>query len=166
MCTTPVARTASAPRYRAGRAMADRAMVKRGVVVTVAPWLWLLGHEARNRSLQRGGLVVPECSRGGGHNHGGGSRAGHEAGDLAVGGFRSRVVVDDACAAPGAEGQLVRRGDKSHVAVALATAVCRAEPAPVAKRFRALPRGRVEVALDPVAGAQKGHGRRAGVRLE
>src|SRR3954452_22092809 len=123
MCTTPVARTASAPRYRAVRAMADRAMVKRGGVVTVAPWLSLLGHEARNRSLQRGGLALPECSRGGGDDHRGCHRAGHEAGDLAVGGFRGRVVVDDARAAPGAKGQLVGRGDEVHAPVTFAKVV-------------------------------------------
>src|SRR4051794_6142663 len=166
MCTTPVARTASAPRYRAGRAMVDRAMVKRGVVVTVAPWLSLLGHEARNRSLQRGGLALPDCGRGGGDDHRGCCRAGHEAGDLAVSGFRGRVVVDDACAGPGAEGQVVGRGEQAHAPVPFAKVVSRSEPAPVAERLRALPRGRVEVAVDPVTCAEKGHGRRAGIGLE
>src|SRR4051812_1958459 len=112
MCTTPVARTASAPRYRAGRAMADRRCVVSapavavdnvwGLVLMVAPWLWLLGQEARNGSLQRGGLVVPEFSRGCGDDHRACSRARHEAGDLAIDGFRGGVVVDHACAAPGA----------------------------------------------------------------
>src|SRR3954469_25164656 len=166
MCTTPVTRTASAPRYRAVRAMADRAMIKRGGVVTVAPWLSWLGHEARNRSLQRGGLALPDCGRGGGDDHRGCSRAGHEAGDLAVGGFRSRVVVDDACAAPGAEGQVAGSGEHAHTPVALATVVFRAEVAPVRECLRPLPRGSVEVAVDPVAGAEKGHGRRPAVGLE
>src|SRR4051794_28251797 len=48
MCTAPVARTASAPRYRAVRAMADRRCAVRlppmagdmgcGLVLTMAPW--------------------------------------------------------------------------------------------------------------------------------
>src|SRR3954447_25544670 len=143
MCTTPVTRTASAPRYRAVRAMADRAMIKRGVVVTVAPWLSLLGHEARNRSLQRGGLALPDCGRGGGDDHRGCSRAGHEAGDLAVGGFRSRVLVYDACAAPRAEGQVVGSGEQAHAPVPFAKVVSRPEAAPVRECLCALPRGRV-----------------------
>src|SRR4051812_12668662 len=117
MCTTPVARTVNAPRHRAVRAIADRRCAVRpparaegmfwGLVLTVAPWLSLLGHEARNGSFQRGGLVVPECAWGRGDNNCACSRAGHEAGDLAVGGSRGRVVVDDACAAPGVKGQVV-----------------------------------------------------------
>src|SRR4051794_26461053 len=106
MCTTPVARTASAPRYRAVRAMADRRCVVGmsaiaedmawGLAFTVTPCLRLLRDEARNGSLQRAGLVVPERGRGGGDYHRACSRAGHEASDLAVGGLRGRVGVDHA----------------------------------------------------------------------
>src|SRR5919112_1807042 len=148
MWTTPVARTATAPRYSAALVMTD--------LVRVTFMRFLSGSKARDGSPQRGDVPAPELDWGRGDNHRGLSPARHETCDLAVGGLRGRVAVDDARAAAPAELQVPGGGDDALGSVALFEVVPRAEAAPVRERLPPLLRGRVDVSIDPATAAEKG----------
>src|ERR1700712_2302974 len=117
MWSTPVAKTDNAPRQSATRAMVDR---RRGLSSwsakgSLVDW-GLTGflsvdvtffepepstaprsrRETRDGSLQRGRLVIPARGRGRSDHHRTRTRAGHKAGDFAVGGLRRHVAVDHA----------------------------------------------------------------------
>src|SRR5436190_8002491 len=174
MWTTPVAKTDSAPRYSATWAIVDRwragstpAVAERAVggprLIGCSSGS---GDECRNGSLQRGGLLVPERSRGRGDHHRARACAGRQACDLAIAGLRGRVGVDDARPAPGAKVRVARGGDEALAARALALVVPGPEAAPVGERLRALLRRRVQEAVNLAARAPKRHRGGTGVGLD
>jgi len=114
-------------------------------------------HDAGHGALQRDGVLIPERSAGSGDDHGTRRRAGDEAGDLPISGFRGCVVVDDARAPPGSKLQVGRRRDEAQVSVAFVLVVRWSELAPVRERLVSLARGGVEVGVDGTAMAEQGH---------